>query len=174
MEPLPTVAVANITEAGYIVYVIHLRCHPLRDWWYLQFVHTVQAFLVIAALLQGLAKKGHGPQKQVLPVECPVQGCGWQWRHNMRCHCELRHLDIQVHQCMPLTLRTVVSFVQYPPRKNTTKPKHRRREGMALCASPFLIVFNDRFALNAQECYLLLPRHTAEPYHTHLYVKLVG
>ena len=30
---------------------------------------------------------------QAVPVECPLQGCGWQWRHNMRRHCEQQHPD---------------------------------------------------------------------------------
>ena len=29
------------------------------------------------------------------PVECPVRGCGWQWRHNMPRHCEQQHSDHQ-------------------------------------------------------------------------------
>ena len=29
---------------------------------------------------------------QAVPVECPVRGCGWQWRHNMRRHCEQHQL----------------------------------------------------------------------------------
>ena len=33
---------------------------------------------------------------QAVPVECPVQGCGWQWRHNMRRHCEQQHRDHQL------------------------------------------------------------------------------
>ena len=33
---------------------------------------------------------------QAVPVECPVQGCGWQWRHNMRRHCEQQHPDHQL------------------------------------------------------------------------------
>ena len=36
------------------------------------------------------------PGVQPLPVECPVQGCGWQWRHNMRRHCEQQHADHQL------------------------------------------------------------------------------
>ena len=32
---------------------------------------------------------------QALPVECPVQGCDWQWRHSMRRHCEQQHPDHQ-------------------------------------------------------------------------------
>ena len=47
----PTVALENIAEAGYIIYLIQLRCQPFRDCWYLHFVRTVQAFLVIAAFL---------------------------------------------------------------------------------------------------------------------------
>ena len=59
----PTVALDNIAEAGYIFYVIQLRCPPFRDCSYLHFVGTVQAFVVIAAFLQWLAKNGHGAQK---------------------------------------------------------------------------------------------------------------
>ena len=59
----PTVALENIAEAGYIIYLIQLRSQPFRDCWYLHFVRTVQAFLVIAAFLQWLAKKGCGAQK---------------------------------------------------------------------------------------------------------------
>ena len=59
----PTVALENIAEAAYIIYLIQLRCQPFRDCWYLHFVHTVQAFLVIAAFLQLPAKKGRGAQK---------------------------------------------------------------------------------------------------------------
>ena len=33
---------------------------------------------------------------QAVPVECPVQGCGWQWRHNMRRHCEQQQPDHQL------------------------------------------------------------------------------
>ena len=33
---------------------------------------------------------------QAVPVECPVQGCGWQWGHNMRRHCEQQHPDHQL------------------------------------------------------------------------------
>ena len=33
---------------------------------------------------------------QALPIECPVQGCGRQWRHNMRRHCEQQHPDNQL------------------------------------------------------------------------------
>ena len=62
-EPPPTVAVENIAEAGYIIYLIHIRCQPYRDCSYLHFVRTIQAFLVIAAFLQWLAKNGHGAQK---------------------------------------------------------------------------------------------------------------
>ena len=58
----PTVALENIAKAGYIVDLIQLRCQPFRDCWYLHFVRTVQAFLVIAAFLQWLAKNGHGAQ----------------------------------------------------------------------------------------------------------------
>ena len=60
----PTVAVENIAEAGYIIYLIQLRSQPFRDGWYLHFVRTFQAFLVIAAFLQWLAKKGCGAQKK--------------------------------------------------------------------------------------------------------------
>ena len=59
----PTVALENIAEAAYIIYLIQLRCQPFRDCWYLHFVLTVQAFLVIAAFLQLPAKKGRGAQK---------------------------------------------------------------------------------------------------------------
>ena len=59
----PAVALEDIAEAGYIIYLIQLRCQPFRHWWYLQFVCTVQAFVVIAAFLQSLAKNGHGAQK---------------------------------------------------------------------------------------------------------------
>ena len=58
----PKVALENIAEAGYIIYLIQLRCQPFRDCWYLHFVRTVHAFLVIAAFLQWLAKKGCGAQ----------------------------------------------------------------------------------------------------------------
>ena len=40
------------------------------------------------------AARKHGVQ--ALPVECPVQGCGWQWRHNMRRHCEQQHPNLRV------------------------------------------------------------------------------
>ena len=33
---------------------------------------------------------------QAVPVECPVQGGGWQWRHNMRRHYEQQHPDHQL------------------------------------------------------------------------------
>ena len=33
------------------------------------------------ASMQAARKRG----VQALHVECPVQGCGWQWRHTMRC-----------------------------------------------------------------------------------------
>ena len=56
-EPPPTVALENIAEAGYIIYLVHLRCQPFRDCWYLNCVCTVQAFLVIATFLQWMAKK---------------------------------------------------------------------------------------------------------------------
>ena len=59
----PTVALENIAEAGYIIYPIQLRGQPLWDCWYLHSVRTVQAFLVMAAILQWLAKKGYGAQK---------------------------------------------------------------------------------------------------------------
>ena len=57
-ERPPTVALENIAEAGYIIYLIRLRCQPFRDCWFLHFVRTIQAFLVIAAFLHWLAKKG--------------------------------------------------------------------------------------------------------------------
>ena len=57
-EQPPTVALENIAEAGNIIYLIQLRCQPFGDCWYLHFVRTVQAFVVIAAFLQWLAKKG--------------------------------------------------------------------------------------------------------------------
>ena len=59
----PTVALENIAEAGYIIYLIQLRCQPFWHWWYLHFVRKVQVFLVIAAFLQLLAKNEHGAQK---------------------------------------------------------------------------------------------------------------
>ena len=59
----PTIAVENIAEAGYIFYLIQLRCQPFRDCWYLHFVRRVRAFLVIAAFLQWLAKKRRAAQK---------------------------------------------------------------------------------------------------------------
>ena len=59
----PTVAQEDIAEARYIMYLIQLRCQLLRDCWYLHFVRTAQAFRVIAAFLQWLAKNGHGAQK---------------------------------------------------------------------------------------------------------------
>ena len=59
----PTVALGDITEAGYIVYLIRLWCQPFHDCWYLHFVCTVQAFLVIAAFLQRLARNWHAAQK---------------------------------------------------------------------------------------------------------------
>ena len=62
IELPPTVALENIAEAGYIIYLIQLPSQPFRDCWYLRFVHTVQAFLVIAAFLHWLAKKGCGSQ----------------------------------------------------------------------------------------------------------------
>ena len=37
------------------------------------------------------AARKHGVQAQ--PFECPVQGCGWQWPHNMRRHCKQQHPD---------------------------------------------------------------------------------
>ena len=49
------VALEDITEAGYIIYLIQLRCEPYRDGWYLHFVRTVEAFLVVAAFLQRLS-----------------------------------------------------------------------------------------------------------------------
>ena len=48
----PTVALENIAEAGYIIYLIQLWCQPFRDCWYLHFLRKVQAFLVITAFLQ--------------------------------------------------------------------------------------------------------------------------
>ena len=59
----PTVTLENIPKAGYIIYLIQLGCQPFRDRWYLHFVRTVQGFLVIAAFLQWLAKKGRWAQK---------------------------------------------------------------------------------------------------------------
>ena len=47
----PTVALENMVEAGYIICLIKLRCQPFRDCWYLHFVRTVRAFLVMAAFL---------------------------------------------------------------------------------------------------------------------------
>ena len=58
----PTVAVENIAKGGYILYLIQLRSQPFRDCWYLHFVRTVQAFLVIPVFLQWHAKKGCGAQ----------------------------------------------------------------------------------------------------------------
>ena len=54
----PTVALENIAEARYIMYLVWLRNQSFRDCWDLHFVRTVQAFLVIAAFLQWRAKKG--------------------------------------------------------------------------------------------------------------------
>ena len=68
----PTVAMENIAEARYIIYLIEHRCQPFRDCCYLHFVCTVQAFLVIAAFLQWLAKKVRGVQKFFACV------CVWQ------------------------------------------------------------------------------------------------
>ena len=59
----PTVALENITEVGYIIYVIHLWSQRYWECRYLDFVRTVQAFMVIAAFLNRLAKKGHATQK---------------------------------------------------------------------------------------------------------------
>ena len=35
---------------------------------------------------------------QVVPVEFPVQECGWQWQQNMHCQCKLKHLGHQVSE----------------------------------------------------------------------------
>ena len=58
-----TVALEDINEVGYIIYLIQLRCQPFRDCSYLHFVRTLQGFLVIAAFVQCLAKNGQEPQK---------------------------------------------------------------------------------------------------------------
>ena len=57
-ELAPTVALENIAEAGYIIYLIQLRYQPFRDSWYLHFVRTVQAFPVIAPLFAVAGEKG--------------------------------------------------------------------------------------------------------------------
>ena len=59
----PTVALEDIAEGGYLIYLIQLRCQPFRDCRYLHFVRTFQPFLRTAAFLQWLAKNGHGAKK---------------------------------------------------------------------------------------------------------------
>ena len=33
---------------------------------------------------------------QALHVECPIEGCEWHWRHNMRCQGEQQHPNLRV------------------------------------------------------------------------------
>ena len=38
---LVSIALHYLCEAGYIIYLVHLRCQPFRDAWYLQLAHIV-------------------------------------------------------------------------------------------------------------------------------------
>ena len=35
---------------------------------------------------------------QGFALECPIIGCGWHWRHNMRYHCEMNIPRLRVHE----------------------------------------------------------------------------
>ena len=68
----PTISVQHIYGSGYIMYMVHVLCHPFRDSWYFHFAHSMQDVLVIAACLQRLTRHGHGP-KNLYPTLCNTQ-----------------------------------------------------------------------------------------------------
>ena len=98
-EVLPTVAPEDITEAGYIIYPTKLRYTPFRVYWFLHFVLTGHAFLVIAAFLPWLGRNGYGAKKFLTCVRGnqSVEGvfC-FVWAIVIDCNCSVAELAVRL------------------------------------------------------------------------------